>query len=101
MELDALETSWVDCSQVKLDVWLLLLAVEEARSPFDSDSDEPTPADGADERPQDYMGLVLREMDGEGQYRRVGLFSSNPFRGSFWRQVLAPEVPQTRVITIL
>lgn len=107
MKVDALEESWVKCSLVKLHVWLLLVATAVSTG-YDTESIESIERARARDPdavlPHEYEGLVLRELDVEGQdvtYQRIGMFSNHPFLASKWESVFTPLTPKIRTVTIL
>ena len=105
MDIDAFDESWLKCSLVKLNVWLMLVATAESTG-YDTESIErqerARARDPEAEVPHEYKGLILRELDAEGQdtYQRIGLFSNHPFVASIWSSVFE-STPEIRTVTIV
>lgn len=45
--------------------------------------------------------VPLPKGQGEITYQRIGLFSDNPFVGSNWEYMFAPDKPRTRTVVII
>ncbi|KAK0738184.1 hypothetical protein B0T18DRAFT_394520 [Schizothecium vesticola] len=92
-KLDALYRTWIECSLVKLDVWLLLITLVD----YDTELVELARArDPEAILPQKYKGLVLRETVWLGEAE-----GDDEGQGSNWEYILAPEKLQNRTVTIL